>query len=633
MSLCFRASLLFLILNTVWVQANANHPSTSLLVPATSQIGKGVQVVTARYTTPTTPLQTQAGAAQGLVLLDAEGAGGRVPFRGLAARRFFVLEVGAAAPSFCSAFGLYAPYAHAAVLQANLESLRHVVAQNGVAYNSVVVVLSNYTLDATRDAEFLHLLSTLHEAGGVGAVVNLASERNLALLPPNVTVLTKNNNTTTDALLEDLAAQTLFGGVSATAKLTVSQGSFKAGAGKTTAPVRFAYTPPEMLGISTEKLAGIERIALEGIRAHAFPGCQVLLAKDGKVFYHRAFGSHTYSGEQPVQISDLYDIASITKVAATTAATMRLIDAGKLSLDGQLGEYLRIPNSPLRTVRIRDLLTHTSGLPAMLPIQAMMRNFAAYQCDGTSPDCTCKVAEGMYLKSAWVDSVFYTIYYRLPLHARGHFLYSDINLQVLTGLIETITNERLDNYTEQYLYHPLGLTRIGFTPLERGFKPYEIAPTEQDNAFRHQLLRGYVHDEGAAILGGIGGNAGLFTNANDLAVMFQMFLNKGNYGGEQLLSAATVQQFVTTNSVHHRAMGFDKQSDNHRTNGCGHLASLSTFGHTGFTGTCAWADPESGLIFVFLSNRIHPTRSNAINTLDIRERIHDVAYQAIKSEK
>jgi CubicO group peptidase (beta-lactamase class C family) len=489
-------------------------------------------------------------------------------------------------------------------------------------FNSFLVCFNDIKPDALAKSNALAMLQNISPKSEF-VTVNFGNITNLAILEKQTKspIVQANSMGYTQ---QDCAAQIVMGGMGAQGKLEQAVGSFKMGEGEMTLASRFKYTTPEDVGIDGSRLEAIDRLMAQSIQQRVFPGCQILVAKSGKVFYNKSFGSHEYNGMQSVQNTDLYDIASITKSAATTVAIMKLADEGKLNTSGTIGQYLpEAAQSTVQNLNIRELLTHTSGLPATLPIGRLQREFYLF----SAPSSTIKVADGMFLKPEALTQMFSEVY-ATPVYGRGGFRYSDANFNFLGKIVTQLSNKSIDEYCNKNIYAPMGLRRILFNPLSQ-FKQYEITPTEQDNVFRHQLLRGYVHDESAALMGGLGGNAGLFANANDLATVFQMLLNKGSYGGVQVINSNTVQEFVNTTTVHHRAYGFDKQSP--QTKGIGRLASLSTFGHTGFTGTCAWADPQNELLFIFLSNRVNPSRSPLINRLDTREKTHDIVYQALNS--
>jgi serine-type D-Ala-D-Ala carboxypeptidase len=577
-------------------------------------------------------LQMRESVAQDIVLLRNPPTNKILPYSNLADKRILLLHISATGTSTAGSFeqtlNRYTKI-NAINLPLTLnakDTAQGVLRKKIKDYNSFIVSYNDVKADALANSNVLATLQKLAPSA-VFVVVNLGDAANLANLgvqsfPLKAPILQANS---IDYTQQDCAAQILMGGMAAQGKLKTSVGSFQAGNGYNTTVTRFKYTIPEEIGIDGTRLTAIDRLLTQSIQQHVFPGCQVLIAKSGKVFYNKSFGAHEYNGAQTVQNNDLYDIASITKSAATTVALMKLVDEGRIRTSGTLGQYLpEAARGTLQNITIREMLTHTSGLAATLPIGRFQRDFLQYSTK-TSP---IKVANGMFFKPEALTELFNEAY-NTPVAGRGSFRYSDANFNLLGKVVAQVANKNIDEYCKN-IYAPMGLRRILFNPLTQ-FQPYEIAPTEQDNTFRHQLLRGYVHDESAALMGGLGGNAGLFANANDLGAVFQMLLNGGTYGGMQIIAPATVQEFTGTTTAHHRGYGFDKQSA--QTHGIGRLAPPVTYGHTGFTGTCAWADPKNELVFIFLSNRVYPNRSNLINKLDIREKAHDIVYQSLGTVK
>lgn len=546
----------------------------------------------------------------------------KIPYRQLTAKKIVVLSFGAQSSTFEARLNDYTSVAKLNLDPSLTPQKIAALTDDLSKYTNFLISLNHISLDAKQHSNLLGFINLLAQKNET-VVVNFGDIENLSLLNnPKIPVLQANN---IDDDSQNIAAQLLFGGIAASGKLPKSVGNYRQNDGETTAVVRFKYTIPEEVGVDANKLAQIDAIATQSIAAHVFPGCQIFIAKKGKVIYNKSFGWHEYNGQQSVQNNDLYDLASVTKCAATTLAVMKLFDEGKLNLDTKLGDFVPEPFNYIKFTTVRDFLTHTSGLPPTLPIGVFERNFANFRA---SDDKTgVQVAEGVYFKKQAVDSI-YKLLYRTPVYSRGAFKYSDANFNLLGNIVEGASQERLDVFCN-HIYQQLGLYRTTFKPLDHQFSRSEITPTEQDNLFRYQLLRGYVHDESAALMGGVSGNAGLFSNARELGTIFQLFLNQGSYGGEQILEAATVQNFTRITTLHHRGYGFEKQSPKGAV-GVGKLAPITTFGHTGFTGTCAWADPQNELVYVFLSNRVYPNRNNAINRLDIREHIHDAIYRAMK---
>lgn len=392
---------------------------------------------------------------------------------------------------------------------------------------------------------------------------------------------------------------------------------------------RLGHAPPETVGIDREKLGRIDQYVERAIRRKAIPGCQVLVAKSGQIIYDKTFGYFTYDKQQAVDHESIYDLASLTKAAATTLGVMRLEEEGKVDLAGRLREYLpAYQKTGLKYLRVRHLLAHHTGLQANLPIAHWLRQddlFASSQ----SKDYPLAVSDNVYLKKGVREDLLAEVA-EVRTARRQFFRYSDVNFILLQQLIEEQANAPLDDYLNKTFYEPLGLQRLLFRP-GLVFPESEIVPTELDRRWRKELVRGEVHDESATLLGGVGGHAGLFGNARDLAALFQMLIQDGTYAGDRYLQAQTIKEFTKRNGYNYRAFGFDRLAG-HSKSLRRYGASDNTFGHTGFTGTCVWADPEEDLIFIFLSNRIYPDKHNSkLQKLGLRERIHKIVYQSLDS--
>jgi len=426
------------------------------------------------------------------------------------------------------------------------------------------------------------------------------------------------------------AAQAIFGGVAITQKLNSNFSPvYKAGMGFTTGKIRLQYTVPEDAGIKSDDLLGIDKVALEAISEHATPGCVVLVAKDGKVIFNKAYGYHTYDKALPDKLTDIFDVASLTKVSATTIETMRLYEQGKLSLDATVGEYLAEARKTNKAdLRVRELLTHQAGLIPDIPTFERIKSID-HSVDSSAVYPT-KVNDNYYLRKDYFKDVMWPTMLNSPLRTRGQYVYSDLSMCFMQQIAETLTATPENLYVQQQFYTPLGMQNAGFLPLYR-FPPHQIVPTEDDEVYRHSLLNGYVDDPTAALMGGVAGHAGLFANANDLAILYQMLLNRGSYGGQQYFKPETVDLFTAKQSdISRRGLGFDRWdpiADHHYPS---ELASPQTYGHTGFTGTCVWVDPKNNLVYVFLSNRIHPKVTDKLSSLRIRPRIQNVVYEAIQ---
>ena len=437
---------------------------------------------------------------------------------------------------------------------------------------------------------------------------------------------------------QELSAQLIFGGIKAKGKLPVNTGKYKEGMGLLTYNAnRLKYTIPEELGINSNDLAGIDALVNKGIKAQAFPGCQILVAKDGKVFYHKAFGFHTYAPVEPVETSDLYDIASITKVAASTVSIMNLTDKGYIDVDKKLSDYLPVLTGTNKgPIRLRDLLAHQAGLPAWIPFHLKTLSPAAqkrlYRTEA-SDSFPNQVADNIFMRYDYPDTIFATIA-KCDINGKNPgYKYSDLGYYFFKRIIEGHTGKTLDRFAHDNFYSPLGMHRTMYNPLKQ-YERTEIAPTENDKTFRKQLVHGYVHDQGAALMGGVAGHAGLFSTSSDLATLMQMILNYGTYGGQRYLSEAVIKEFTRCQFCerdNRRGLGFDKPEMNYARSGptCKCVSSLS-FGHTGFTGTMAWADPDKNLIYVFLSNRVYPDAENKkLLNMDTRAQIQELIYSLI----
>lgn len=392
---------------------------------------------------------------------------------------------------------------------------------------------------------------------------------------------------------------------------------------------------PLAIGVDIRELDKLDQFINQSIQSGAFPGCRILAAKGGKVFYDRAFGHHTQDKYMSVDINTVYDLASVTKVAATTLAIMKLYDQGKLQLHAPLGKYLpATKGSDKEYLKIKDILTHEAGLKSWIPFykettDSLKQPKSTLYRKSPSGKFNIKVCSNLYLHEDWTDTMMQRIL-KSPLENKGKYVYSDLDFILLQQVVEQITQLPLDLYLKETFYKPMGLRSMVFNPKQNTPRA-EIPPTEMDNYFRHQIIRGYVHDMGAAMYGGVSGHAGLFSNATDLAVIFQMLLNKGLYQGRRYFKESTVELFTSKGSqISRRGLGFDKPDIAGKSSPCADHASLKTFGHQGFTGTCVWADPTHDIVFVFLSNRTYPSADNKkINTLHVRETAQAYIYKSM----
>jgi beta-glucosidase-like glycosyl hydrolase/CubicO group peptidase (beta-lactamase class C family) len=439
-----------------------------------------------------------------------------------------------------------------------------------------------------------------------------------------------------------LVPEVLFGAITATGRMPVSTGlTIKYGMGYATPELdRLRFAEPEEVGMNSSMLARIDSFANRIIADHATPGCQILVAKDGAVVYQKSFGYQTYDSLSAVNDETLYDIASITKVAATLQGVMFLQERGQINVYERASEYLpELKGTNKENILISEILVHQAGLQPFIPYWKRTLRTAdlaeTFYCDEKDNNWFCtEVVPGLYSMRTMEDTLWKWVIQSdmLPRNRQGgnDYKYSDLGFYILKRLVETVLNEPIENFLQRRYYQPLGLERLCFLP-KRYFPEMEIAPTEKDTLFRQSLVRGNVHDPGAAMFGGIAGHAGLFANSYSLAVLMQMNMNFGYYGGRYLHLPQTVRYFAQRQFPRNRrGFGWDKPYLWSKDGPTSSLCSPETFGHTGFTGTCVWADPKYNLIFVFLSNRVFPDAENSkLIKNNIRPRIHDMVYQAM----
>ena len=478
-------------------------------------------------------------------------------------------------------------------------------------------------------------------------------------------VLTYENST----LAEDYAAQTIFGGNAAGGNLPISlafegkKTRYDAGHGIHYDANRLGYSIPAEVGLDNRLTSQIDSVCRLGVQQHAFPGCQVIVARHGKVIYKGAFGTIDYASTVKVDDNTLFGLASVSKATGTISGVMKAFDDGKFRLDDKASQYIPgLRDGDKEDITFRDLLYHETGMPASLNMWYMMMDEKSYTGDliAGAEDAThtvkimngawghkdakmrtdilstvktdkfnIAIADGLWGGRVTYDSIMNRMYHAKL--GKKKYLYSCCNFSLLADAVQRMTHSPLNYYVNNYIFAPLGAYHTMYRPLSK-FSPDEIAYTEKDTYLRRQHIHGYVHDELAAFSGGVQGNAGLFSNANDLAKLFQMWLNGGTYGGVRLLKASTVETFTTQKSPNsHRGLGFDKPvvGDPNESNTCAE-ATPETFGHTGFTGTCFWVDPKNDMIYIFLSNRVCPTRNNPnFGRISARSHIQSLIYKAI----
>lgn len=430
-------------------------------------------------------------------------------------------------------------------------------------------------------------------------------------------------------MTQSIAAQLIFGGI------TNKNGTFRLG-----------YAPPEAVHIDSKKLKdSIQAIIQYGIEKGAFPGAQVLVAKDGKIIYHQAFGSPTFDNKRPVSIHDIYDLASVSKVTTALPALMILNGEGKFNLDAPMKElWPDFKNTNKADITWRNVLAHNARLQPWIPYwkntlrKQPKRNGWRYKRftfkDHRTRKYSVKITDNLWLNKRYRKKIFKAIK-ETPLNEKPGYKYSGLAFYIFPTIVEQVTGDEFEHFLKSKIYQPIGANTLTFNPL-RFYPKSRIIPTELDTFFRMEQIHGTVHDEGAIMMGGINGNAGLFGTANDLAKLWEMYLNNGQYGTNKIINSKVLKEFERCqfcDQGNHRGLGFDKPQIKYNANKASYAkdASANTFGHAGYTGTLVWADPDNQLLFIFFSNRVYPTRNNRkLYTLDIRPRLHNAIYQAIK---
>ncbi|RMG28272.1 MAG: penicillin-binding protein [Bacteroidetes bacterium] len=581
---------------------------------------------------PSYTLSERQQALESCVLLQDEGE--HLPFRDLSLPTASYIWDQQLQP-FQDMLGQYMP----------CERLTHL--SSGRQYGRLVVALRLDAAPAIDSLAWLGMQAVLQQAAQPVLVVfgqqgaSLAALKGIAQVPALLYVAGY------DSLQQEVVAQMLFGAEAIKGRLRQELPPFVAGSGLSReGGLRMSYTVPEAVGWNGERLRRrLDSIVAAAIAAQAFPGCQLLVAKDGKVVHHQAYGYHTYQQQQAVQLSDLYDLASITKVSAPLPALMKLLDEGKFELDVPLARYW--PDwqrrKDKRELRVRDILAHQARL---MPYIVYWRNTLNKKgrfkrrtfLSVNSGSYQVPVSPDLYLHQAYQRKIYKAIR-KSSLNPEPGYVYSGLAFLIFPRIVEQLSGQAFEAYVQNEFYRPLGADNLGYNPWKR-FPLSRLVPTEKDTFFRKRLVQGWVHDEAAAMFGGVSGNAGLFSNANDLAKLFAMYMNMGQYGGRRYVREVSMRVFSRyqfPERGNRRGLGFDKPAltEAERANGyVSPLASACSFGHSGFTGTLAWADPKHQLLFILLSNRVYPTRENRkLYSLSIRPALHSVLYDEIRLAK
>ncbi len=440
-------------------------------------------------------------------------------------------------------------------------------------------------------------------------------------------------------IAQQKSAQLIFGAIGAKGRLPVTAGThFPLGAGISyTAINTLGYSLPERVGMDSKLLSKIDSVANYAIEKEMTPGLQVLVARKGKVIYNRNFGYHTYAKKNKVDFDDVYDVASLTKILATLPVLMELEQQGVLSLNSKLGSLISAyRNSNKGKITLKEMLSHYARLKPWIPFyfatldSVTKKPHPDYYRRLPEKNFNVEVTNTLFLRNDYQDSI-QKIIKDSDLLSRLRYRYSDLPYYILKNYIESYYGKSLQDITQDHFYKSLGANYTTYNPREK-FSLRDIVPTEEDNYYRYQKVHGYVHDMGAAMQGGIGGHAGIFSNANDVAKIMQMYLQKGYYGGRRFLKPETIDKFnqcYYCESDNRRGVGFDKPQLGDVGPTCGCL-SMTSFGHSGFTGTYAWADPEEEIVYVFLANRTYPEAGqNLLLKENIRTEVQRLIYEAI----
>ena len=599
-----------------------------------------------------------------------------IPLRGLDTLNIAYVEIGEnQGSSFYNQMALYAPIAKFSVNPASTDEQIGVLRFDLQEFN--LVIFGYHCINPRPQKDFgvtPNIASLINRIGRDKATVLSLFGSPYALgildeITSNTLIVAYDNSEITQSVV----AQLIWGGLSVSGRLPVTASQkYALGSGFDAGKkIRLKYSIPEELGLKASYFNKIDSIARYAIEMEATPGMQILVAQKGTVIYNKSFGNHTYvDTDLPVTDQSVYDVASITKIAATLPVIMDLYSSKKIYLNDSLGKYLHLPDtSQYNNLIISDILLHQAGLVSWIPFylrtlttlwpkQAIVdsqfselypyklghgkyvnrytfpsRKFFRSEFSFSFPH---EVAKELYAAEGIQDSIF-TWIYKTPINPKGKYLYSDLGSIILHRVIGNIIEAPQDEYVATKFYNRLGMYNTLFNPTTK-LSLDRIAPTEYDVFFRKQLLWGYVHDPAAALMGGIAGHAGLFSTTNDLAKLMQMFLNEGVYGGEQFLPQSTVNEFTSCvncmNGVR-RGLGFDKpEIDPQKSNHVSKMATSLSYGHAGFTGALVWADPAYDLIYIILSNRVFPeAENNKLSKMDIRTNIQDVVYQAIIEEQ
>ncbi|GAA3989674.1 serine hydrolase domain-containing protein [Mucilaginibacter dorajii] len=491
-------------------------------------------------------------------------------------------------------------------------------------YNTVLIELSA----STRFTPLLQSFIADLENGRTVVLVMAGNGKNLAQFDKVKSPVIWYKNDTNDGA--SVAAQLVFGGVAASNRLDNNySGIFTKGAGFVTQKTRLGYSVPESVFVNSDLLENVDSILNAGIATHAAPAAVVLMAKDGQVIFSKAYGKHTYNGNDITKPDDIFDMASVTKVTATVPSVMRLYEKKLIALDDPISKYVAVTrNIPdKRDQQIKEALLHEAGYTPYIKFYEQLKP-TDLSADSSAVYPT-KVADHYYLRANYFNEVMWPVTLRSKVDTRGKFVYSDISMYMMKEVVEEVTHQKLNDYVLNEFYLPLGMQATGFLPRNRFNRSRIVPTTENDNWFRNMLVQGYVNDPGSAMAGGVEGHAGLFANANDMAIFYQMLLNQGSYGGQKYFDAATVNLFTSRQSkTSQRGLGYDRLNEKQLSET---YPSQQAFGHSGYTGTYVWVDPKYNMVYICLTNRVYPDdgKTYGKSKVNIRAEVLDVFYKAV----
>lgn len=550
-----------------------------------------------------------------------------LPIKRLDSTRFVLKQYGAKYPDVLSAaLNRYTPF-----------STMNETKEKDIVQEVYLLVLRKETYNNEESVEIKQCLTNRNVVAVIGNLEVYSAFPNIILAQSII------HQFEDSPLSNEVLAQQIFGGAPMqTSKISDQEGNvLNNDVDQLAGNIRFGFAPPSLFGINGHNLERkIDAIALDGIDSMAYPGCQVLIAKNGKVIFHKTYGHHTYDQLLQVKKTDIYDLASVTKISSATTALMKLYGEGKFDIDAPLKQYFpRFSKTNKANLSWRQILAHNARLKSWIAYwTTTIKKNGKYKSktlkNRYKKNYPIKLTDNLYLHKDYKEKKIYKMIAKSPLNEKPGYVYSGLSFYLYPEIVEQITGIPFETYLKSNIYEKIGASTITYNPLR--FYPLErIIPTERDTFFRKIQLHGVVHDEGAAMMNGISANAGLFASTLDLAKLMQLFLNRGTYGYDQILQPGVVDEFTRCQYCqegNRRGLGFDKpmiEFDEKRSH-VSKWVSKKSFGHSGYTGTFAWADPEHEIIFIFMSNRVYPTRLNRkLYTMNIRPRMQDVIYEEL----